>query len=381
MSSRTYVTITDNAFVKGSVYGGSENGIVQFDTDVKIQGGQIGNGNGVDRRYTDNEWASESLAECASWTYEAPYAPYDPYANATTPLDKYSNGTSTEGGRRIATDGHTYYGNVFGGGSGSVPYFDTTEGRSVYLHSAGQVKGDTHVTITGGHILTNVYGGCETTNVEGSAYVTMTGGTIGVPRTDAQIIAHPVTGYLFGAGKGDQRIFFNKDTNVKDAVVKVEGGRIFGSVYGGGEDGHVLRNTEITITGSTTKIGTKGTSYYDGHVFGGGRGFGGDALTAGNVGGSVTLNIEGGSILGSVYGGGRLASVGYGLYLTTEDGYGKMRADNEYDGSYTNPSTEDASTFFNKGRGHIIMNISGGTIGNDSEYAYDVGRHDSHFLS
>ena len=381
LSSYTDVTIDGNAFVKGSVYGGSENGIVQFDTDVKIQGGQIGNGDGVNARYTN--WDVESLAECASWTFEAPYAPYDPYANASAPLDKYSNGASTEGGRHIATDGHTYYGNVFGGGSGSVPYFDNTLGRSVYLHSAGQVKGDTYVTITGGHILTNVYGGCEATNVNGTANVTMKGGTIGVPRTDAQIIAHPVTGYLFGGGKGDQRVFFNKDTNVKDAVVIVEGGRIYGSVYGGGEDGHVLRNTTVTIketdaTNYPTKIGTEGTSYYDGNVFGGGRGFGGDALTAGNVGGSVTLNIEAGEILGSVYGGGRLASVGYGLYLTTETGYGIIRADNEYDGSYTNPSTEDAGDFFTLGRGRIIMNITGGTIGNDNEYTYDANNELTH---
>ena len=390
LSSYTDVTIDGNAFVKGSVYGGSENGIVQFNTVVKIQGGQIGNGDGVNARYTN--WDVESLAECASWVYGLDtnsdgkkdlFAPYDPYANATGNLDQYSNGASTEGGRHIATDGHTYYGNVFGGGSGSVPYFDNTLGRSVYLHSAGQVKGNTNVTISGGHILTNVYGGCEATNVNGTANVTMKGGTIGVPRTDAQIIAHPVTGYLFGGGKGDQRVFFNKDTNVKDAVVIVEGGRIYGSVYGGGEDGHVLRNTTVTIketdaTNYPTKIGTRGTSYYDGHVFGGGRGFGGEALTAGNVGGSVTLDIEGGEILGSVYGGGRLASVGYGLYLTTETGYGIMRADNEYDGSYTNPSTENAEDFFTLGRGRIIMNITGGTIGNDNEYTYDANNELTH---
>ena len=377
LATNTDVTIGDRAFIKGAVYGGSENGIVQYNTDVKIQDDcQIGAGNGVNRRYNEGEWASESLAECPSWKYEAPYAPYDPYATYKNPADGkyYYNDTYTsyaEGGANIATDGHTYYGNVFGGGSGSVPYFDRFEGegKSQYISTAGMVKGNTNVTITGGHILTNVYGGCEATNVLGTAKITMTGGTIGVPRTDAQIQAHPLTGYLFGAGKGDQRIFFNKETNVNDAIVTVEGGRIYGSVYGGGEDGHVLRNVAVTIgkadkTGPT--IGTRGTSYYDGHVFGGGRGFGGEALTAGNVGGSVEVNIEGGETLGSVYGGGRMASVGYGLYLTTEDGYGVMRDDDKYDGSYPNPSTESASTFYNKGRGHIMMNIKGGTIGNEN---------------
>ena len=388
LATETDVTISGEAFVKGSVYGGSENGLVQYDTKVTIEGNcQIGNGEGKTERYTTTQWENENPAdfkECAHWEYGLDtngdgkkdlFAPYDPNANATGELGKYSSGKSTEGGRRVASDGHTFYGNVFGGGSGSVPYFDTTEGISKYLPSAGLVKGNTHVNINGGHILTNVYGGNEATNVLGMAYVTMTGGTIGVPRTAQQIKDHPVTCYLFGAGKGDQRIFFNKETNVNDAIVKVEGGRIYGSVFGGGEDGHVLRNTTVTIgktDGTGPKIGTVGSTYVDGNVFGGGRGFGGEALTAGNVGGSVDLIINGGTMLGSIYGGGRLASVGYGLYLVNEEvggvkPYGKMREDNEYDGSYPNPSSEAASAFYTKGRGHITVNINGGTIGSDVE--------------
>ena len=391
LATHTDVTISGNAFVKGSVYGGSENGLVQYDTDVKIEGGQIGCGKNTTERYGDEVWGAgytpTTDLDCQSWEYKSPFAPFDPYAKYKNPEDgKYYYDAAytkyAEGGASIATDGHTYYGNVFGGGSGSIPYFDTIEGRSEYLSSAGQVKGNTNVTISGGHILTNVYGGCEATNVSGTANVTMTGGTVGVPRTDDRIVAHPLTGYLFGAGKGDQRIFFNKETNVNHAVVKVEGGRIYGSVYGGGEDGHVLGNVTMTIgkAESTTvpTIGMKGTSYYDGHVFGGGRGFGGDALTAGNVGGSVTMTIHDGKILGSVYGGGRLASVGYGLYLTSEEGYGEMRDDDKYDGSYTDPSTEPATTFFNKGRGYIDITINGGTIGNDAEYVYDSASKVTH---
>lgn len=392
LSSKTEVTIKDNAFVKGSVYGGSENGLVQFDTDVKIQGGQIGCGKDTTEPYGDEVWANDYTPsgdlECASWDYgkdtngdgkKDQFAPYDPYAKYLNPADKkyyYDEGFTkyAEGGANIATDGHTYYGNVFGGGSGSVPYLDTQQGVSRYVSSAGIVKGNTKVTISGGHILTNVYGGCEATNVLGSATITMTGGTVGVPRTLEQIVAHPVTCYIFGAGKGDQRIFFNKETNVDRTTVSIEGGKVYGSVFGGGEDGHVFQNTTVNIgttEGEGPTIGTLGTSYVDGNVFGGGRGFGGEALTAGNIGGSIELNIKSGKILGSVYGGGRLGSVGYGLYLTSEEGYGILRPDDEYDGSYPNPSTEEASTYYNKGRGYIVINISGGTIGNDAEYIYN----------
>ncbi len=432
LATQTVVTIEGNPFIKGSVYGGSENGYVQKDTKVTISGGQIGNGyvqmdnNGiyldklspavtpmaVNRRYTDAEWTAghlipdntkeselytlvnekyytSSLPECASWQYGAPYAPYDKDADANGDYPDGSAAETAEGGRPVGSDGHTFYGNVFGGGSGYYPY---KPGR--WFEPAGAVYGNTEVEITGGHILTNVYGGNEMTDVGkytldsdgkptttitsgGKCTITMSGGTIGVPRTLGQIDAHPVTCYLFGAGKGDQRVFFNKSTNVGDVEVNITGGTIYGSAFGGGEDGHVLRNVTMTIGEQTTTgegdqavtttsgptIGTWGTSYVDGNVFGGGRGFGGDAYTAGNVAGSITMDIKGGTMLGSIYGGGRLGSVGYGLYTVEEtEGYGKLRADDKMDDG------TDGSSYFTNGRGHIDITISGGTIGNDHEY-------------
>jgi hypothetical protein len=189
----------------------------------------------------------------------------------------------------------------------------------------------------------------------------MTGGTLGVPRTLDSIAAHPVTCYLFGSGKGDQHTHFNEDTNVKEVEMEVTGGRIYGSVFGGGEDGHVLGDVTMNINDGA-KIGTWGTSYVDGNVFGGGRGFGGDAYTAGNVAGGVTLNITGGTMLGSVYGGGRLGSVGYGLFSKNEAGYGTMRADNATETGFVPVGG------LTHGRGHVTVNISGGTIGNKYEF-------------
>ena len=392
LATQTDVTIGGNAFVKGDVFGGSEQGFVQHDTHVTIKDNcQIGNGyvqmddNGkyldelaspvtpiaVNRRYTADEWADRqlktteddplelrnlantyyknSLPECASWKYEAPYAPHDVFA------DKYES----KGGALVATNGSTFYGNVFGGGSGYFPY---APGK--WHWKAGDVGGNTIVDIKGGHILTNVYGANELTNVSGKSTINMSGGTIGVPRTLGQIAAHPVTCYLFGGGKGDPRVLFNKQTNVQDVEVNISGGWIYGSVFGGGEDGHVMRDVKMTISertvetptyadyyaGRATKIGTWGTSYVDGNVFGGGRGFSGDAYTAGNVAGSINLTISGGTMLGSVYGGGRLGSVGYDLKASNEGGYGEMSTD--------------------ANRGHVEINISGGTIGNDYEYKY-----------
>ena len=353
LATKTEVTVGGDAFVKGSVYGGSENGHVQHDTKVRIQDHcQIGAGYDYNTKkslpmydeatvfvHPSTTTVATSVNECNHWPYgkgtTAKYVPYDKYA------DQYTSYASTTG-----DDGHTYYGNVFGGGSGREPY---APGK--WHWEAGSVGGNATVEISGGHILTNVYGGNELTNVDDTCRVTMTGGTIGVPRTLDSIAVHPVTCYLFGAGKGDQRVFFNKQTNVKDVIVDVSGGIIYGSVFGGGEDGHIMRNAKVNIKPGAW-IGTWGTSYVDGNVFGGGRGFAGDAYTAGNVADSVVVNITGGTMLGSIYGGGRLGSVGYDLVEAGNGRYGQMSD--------------------NLNRGHVVMNISGGKIGNKYEFTTDT---------
>lgn len=392
-NNKTEVTINGTAFVKGSVYGGSENGHVLGDTHVTIDGDcQIGNGwnptlnegagGGVNQPYTTEEWAydvttdqTKFLWECASWPYgidsdndgtKDTFQPHDMYAEA--------GGGYVAEGAVVASDGHTFYGNVFGGGSG---YYPAAPGW--WVKKAGWVEGNTLVEIKGGHILTNVYGGNEMTNVgnglaagKGKSTIRMSGGTLGVPRSLEQIAAHPVTCYLFGAGKGDQNVHFNKDTNVKEVEMELTGGKIYGSVFGGGEDGHVLGDVRMTIgndDGTGPTIGTWGTSYVDGNVFGGGRGYSGEAFTAGNVGGSVNLQIKGGLMLGSIYGGGRMASVGYGLYDTSDDRYGKMR-DNDKDDAGASTDYYLSTGLNKKGRGQVNIDISGGTIGNTFEYGY-----------
>jgi hypothetical protein len=242
---------------------------------------------------------------------------------------------------------------VFGGGSGYMPYKFKDNSGYDWVRSAGWVEGNSEVQISGGHILTNVYGGNEVTDVKGKSIVTMTGGTIGVPRTLEQIAEHPLSCYLFGAGKGDDRSHFYNYTNTGSVEVEVSGGIIYGSVFGGSEDGHVTGDIKVDIKPGAI-IGTWGTSYVDGNVFGAGRGFSGNTLTAGNVGGNVTLNISGGNILGSVYGGGRLASVGTYLVDSNDANYGEQK-----------PDVGDDK------HGHITINISGGTIGNDKEYIYN----------
>ena len=402
----TNVTISGTALVYGSVYGGAENGHVLNNTNVTIAGGQIGVGVNMEDAYKESDFVNPlttkittSLKECASWPFDS--NPQTSKSYDVLPIEVSGSGESitytVKAGVQDATDGHTFYGNVFGGGSGLFPYGrrakvdleallkkDTGYADGLWLRSAGCVKGNSTVTITGGHILTSVYGGNECTDVDGKCTINMSGGTVGVPRTKEDIQAHPVTCYVFGAGKGDPRINFNQWTNVGSTEVNISGGIVYGSVFGGGEDGHVIGNAVTNISeaeGKTTIIGSVGTSSADGNIFGGGRGFSMTALTAGAVCGNVDINISGGTMLGTVFGGGRLASVGPHIVLVEEphDYYGTLIPDG-YNQVFGNPGSTVTEEKFpadveasGAQHGHITINISGGTIGSTAESDYSIG--------
>ena len=383
-----HVVISDDAFIVGAVWGGSEDGQVLDSCGVVVTGGQIGCGyDWVNEEglapYTSTQWTNAinavktqnatninsmaaEMPECHHWPYGRPvldgngdpvldgqgnpvlhYLPYDPYASAYHATDASEQ----------AGDGHTFFGNVFGGGSGYYAYL-TDDGAGGYTAEwyrfQGRVRGNSYVEISGGHILTSVYGGCEYADVMGDSRVVMTGGTLGVPRTLDSIRDHPVTAYLFGAGKGDQRTEFNLLTNVQNARVTVTGGVIFGSVFGGSEDGNTLGDAKVNIGGDAW-IGTWGTSYVDGNIFGAGRGFSGVSQTSGSVGGNVQVNVSDGRILGSIFGGGRMASVGTYFAAVGDANYGVLKPD-------------DGSNHY----GEIRVNITGGTIGNDNYRANPV---------
>ncbi|MBQ7150315.1 MAG: hypothetical protein IJS06_05060, partial [Prevotella sp.] len=367
----TEVIIKGTALVRGGVYGGSESGHIVHDALVKIEGGQIGCGEGLTEAYTEQDWETESsmLKPTNHWTYVDDGAPYDQYADEN---GNYANLVSSQGGNRKATDGHSFYGNVFAGGCGYYPY---AQGK--WLFSAGRVAGNAKVIITGGHILNNVYGGCEMSDIWGDATIEMSGGTVGIPRTKQEILYNPTFGHIYGAGMGDKRIFFNQTTNVENSNVSISGGRIYGSVYGGGEDGHVLNKATTTISGDVV-VGTEqqdgSNSGFDGNVFGAGQGSP-TAQTAGSVGGNVILNIEGGTMLGSVYGGGRIASVGTLFESATiadpNDAtkvianplYGKMQDGNDH-GYIT----------VNLKKGTIRHNVYGGCMGTRGITAMDQSK-------
>ena len=307
----TDVTIDGSAVVKGSVYGGSESGYVQDNTNVKVSGGTIG---------------TENL-------------------------------------------GGAYYGNVYGGGKGDAEHMGT---NNKYV-AAGLVKGNTNVSISGSPtIIHNVYGGGAYGSVGTFTYDTTTGMPTALATASTGACTVSITGgtfgsngqengMVFGSSRGDVSIPGTDGTDRNDRLAWVYSTHVTignasaetsptirGSVYGSGENGHTFQNTIVDInkgiigiTSGSLVVDDKGTpddksddveysgaSYPNrGNVYGAGCGTdmydsNNDGIKdkynslAGIVKGTTTINITGGQVVHNVYGAGAMGSVGGNTAVT-----------------------------------------------------------------
>ena len=308
--NETHVIIAAGADIRGSVFGGGDDGFVLGNTLVEIIDGTIGN----------------SLT------------------GAESEVDEYGAGQVI------------YTGNVYGGGRG----IDLVNGQ--ISTNAGFVKGNTEVRMTGGLVRHNVYGGGSLANIgfedskatTGRATVHISGGQVGSTGLN--------NGRVFGSGRGmpanpdDPEL--SKYANLSNAnitFVTIDGvAKVMGSVFGGGENGHVLSKTFVTIDSLAT-IGSDYMHPHTGNVYGGGRGVdrydSGSGLmfsrTAGKVYESTDVRVKNGLVYHHVYGGGDMASVGLHDEIDQND-FPTFENDDE-----------------EKAFGRATVEVSGGVIGID----------------
>jgi hypothetical protein len=177
------------------------------------------------------------------------------------------------------------------------------------------------------------------------------------------------------------------------------GPSVYGSVYGGGQDGHVRRSTNVVMNNGVvgipynddyrSRMGTLGLGLSDeldnlhwlhrGNVYGAGSGIGTykaadgkeyPSSSAGSVTHCTSVDIKGGTVYRNVYGGGSLASVcppsynGTGLYPDdTHGGKGYMSLN-----SVTISGTIGAPTDYNEVYGGEVYGASRGAKELPSEY-------------
>ena len=204
----------------------------------------------------------------------------------------------------------------------------------------------------------NAYGGGEGGPVFGTSNISLYNGYVGyryedgayVPDLDMTDPNHEIlfkrAGNIFGAG-------FARYSDVDIANVKMYGGHVRNSLYGGGEIGAVGRGSRIIGEEGETiekyKAGETHVIMYGGHVekdvFGGGRGFNNwgteevpDDNTNGYIFGTTDVRIHRGEIgtaegvaegVGNVFGGGNIGFV-YSVNGVKQG----VRGDGEYEGWY-----------------------------------------------
>ena len=291
--------------------------------------------------------------------------------------------------------------NVFAGGMGNLyEQNGTTYINMVDWWRLGCVK-STKLTITGGTIKSNVYGGGELGQVVGyhtaknalnadvnvGTEVIINGGTIGTEIQDGDYTRF-IYGSVFGGGYGSLVETIGTTPNISypkyiagrvkaGTKVKMTAGRVWASVYGGGEmaavgESKTLGETLTTgYTGDTHVIVSGGTigkapitlsdnsiRYFGGakvgNVYGGGSGHN-NTVRSGHVYGNTNVTISDGTIYHNVYGGGAYGTVGDFIYTTAEEsGVQKVSG-------ITGLNTEHTGT------GVATVTITGGTIGYDGK--------------
>jgi len=313
----TYVTL-NKGIINGSLYGGglgdgSTAANVYGPVQVKVYGGSVrktdsngANGSGgvygannvngapqravtVDIYGTDpapsaNEYALFAVyggGNAANYTYGNSY-PKVTVHNCSNSIEYvYGGGNAAAvASTDVTIYGGNVIGNVFGGGNGTV--------------TAANVTGSTLTKIYGGTIL-RVFGG---SNSQGSI-----GGTITVnAESQTENGTNPITGTAFERcpiqvgelyGGGNMA-----NSNVGAISIGcMEDGDMIDYVYGGANQADITGNINLTMTGGRV-----------GNLFGGNN-------TSGNISGSITVTVNwngtcSDSYLGNVFGGGNLATFG-----------------------------------------------------------------------
>ena len=388
--------------IKGSVYGGGENGHNAGNTTVTVNAGTIG----IASNSTD------------SWATFIPAG----LKEKETGYDYYKG---------INDKAEITRGNVYGAGCGTDTYTgdDSQEHHNPW---AGIVLGNTEVNIKGGYITQNVYGAGSIASVgtvtsstihrditeegtdhevvhgfalswpyefvyapnTGKATVNITGGHLGVVIDDETYTG----GDVYGSARGEaaNRYVMALQAKVRETEVNVNYAEtaniesidltdqttqcITGSVHGSGENGFVYEDTHVTLD--------KGLIVHS--VYGGGKGKGtykkslkilADGATgnhdqdvygllSGKVLGNTYVTMNDGHVMRNIYGGGNIASVGKGNYASGTDDYahdsdiGAVQGYGEIiDGNLWTSASEgdDAWLFLNSGKTNV--KVLGGKVG------------------
>ncbi|MBR0037696.1 MAG: hypothetical protein IJP70_08670 [Bacteroidales bacterium] len=273
--------------IRGSVYGGGENGHTIEDAYVTIYGGKIGksvfgSGKGTDK-YDKTLKSWEDNSEYPGKVYSLTAGKV--YGNAYVEMKGGQVLGNVYGGGKLASIGK---GNYSGGADDYFPmgYGETIKGN-LWDGISNESKdflssGKATVKITGGIVGTidgiDEDGRMPTGNVFGGSQGEAAPNIFNQPADDYNPVFHVanINEAIVIIGTKDQT------TSSETAGTTGEAPRIYGSVYGGGQDGHMRRDAKVTVYSGEIGNAYNGDGsdlddlqwQHRGNVFGAGSGFG-----------------------------------------------------------------------------------------------------------
>ena len=259
--------------VSGGLYGGSNTqGTIQNSITMTIQGGKVatvhGGGYGPATKVNGNIDLAISDGQVTG----------DVYGGSA----KGTVNTNTSNHTNVTLSGGTVGGNLYGGGLGDSENAAHVLGKVKVQMTGGSVKNvfggnntngypreDIIVTVSGGTVSQNIYGGGNQAAATANTHVSINN------------LVSPECS-VFGGGNL-ANLSGNAEVTVEGCSTKLN------SVYGGGNAAHIVgsKNATVTINGGTIT-----------NVFGGGNG----QVSQANITGNATINIHGGK-LSHVYAG------------------------------------------------------------------------------
>ncbi len=289
------VKTSDNPNVRGNIYGGAESAITNGNTSITLNGITLGYGETGGNVYGGGLGALNGSTITAS---------ADVKGNTYIKIDKVAYALPTEDNPVYPN----YY--VYGGGNMASNIEGKTETIINDCHSMGQVTvyggGDgEHTYVSNAYVTVNeflteentkhyglasVYGGGNAGRVSGKTSVALNGGQIFGDVFGGGNVAPVGTEYPTSGSEDDKELYLQQYASLYGTEISMQGvgPSIYGNVYGGGNKANVYGNATVSLS--------KGA--YAGDIFGGGNGYiNGSSIDYANIYGSTNVYVNGATVI------------------------------------------------------------------------------------
>lgn len=231
----------------------------------------------------------------------------------------------------------------------NVVYINMKGGTADFIFGGAALSktyGNRIINVTGGQVNYSVFGGSNGTDgesgdgtLDGDSFIYIGGNAVIGDNTSATAVWGAEAGSVFGVGNGNSSYSTIGSTNNSNIIIDGNA-HIKKNVYGGGNFGAV--GTGANSSTATTKLKINGGTI-DGSVYGGGNNNGAGTT---NVVATVNLEMNDGTVKGSVYGGSCARGVIYGNVNVNIDG-GTVKTDvyGGGEGGYSGTGANNAGTY------------------------------------